>query len=89
MTLLGRNGECGENRQQEKQIRGFFPFDFAQGQNDNLLWSVERVVWWVESGGADVTIVGWGIYLRDCGGIALLPVFLHCERAQIPYDDED
>jgi hypothetical protein len=31
--------------------------------------------------GVGVTIVGWGIYLRDCGVIALLPVFLYCERA--------
>jgi hypothetical protein len=34
----GRNDRvCGwskENKQQQKQMRGFFPFDYAQGQND-------------------------------------------------------
>ena len=27
-------GVGGENRQRQKQMRGFFPIDFAQGQND-------------------------------------------------------
>ena len=30
-------GWIGENRQRHLQMRGFFPFDFAQGQKDELL----------------------------------------------------
>jgi hypothetical protein len=35
MQNKGRGNNKSENKQRQEQMRGFFPFGSAQGQNDN------------------------------------------------------
>jgi hypothetical protein len=35
-AALRNDKQKDEQRQKQRQMRGFFPFDYAQGQNDNF-----------------------------------------------------